>query len=1351
MKPIVRTVTEAGNAAGGARPLSAFRGEAAFVLLGDPGSGKTFEFRREANALGDAARYFSAREFLRLPAEEPVGVGTLFLDGLDEVRAASGDPREPLDRVVQRLRAPGRRRFRISCRAADWFGRTDVTPLEEAAPGGEVKVLRLEPLRDFEIERLVRSLSASVPASTEADGFLKAARARGFHAWLRNPLALLNSVRAFAASGGTWPDSYREVLEAACERLADEYNDEHLHSGRERFAAAALVDAAGELDAALLLAGAEGCSRYAKDASDDWPVIESLAPSSDSAARAAFGAGLFTSDGGSERFSPAHRQVAEFLGARYLARRIEEGLPVGRVLALLSTDKEAIPSPLRGLAAWLAAHSARARPRLLDRDPVGIAAYGDIHDFTPGEKRRLLHEMRATAPELGAHRFPEDFLRLLAVPEMAPTLRAELESADRGRSAQALAGIAARALSLGRPMPAFADRLMEVARDGTRWYEVTRYALDAFIHNCVDEEGRRAELRRLAEDIRSGVVGDSCRELLGTLLLRMYPEEITPEQVWDYLLDQPEQLVGRYDGFWLRGLTKAEHSGRLPALLAALRDRLPDHWSALESRFLAHLPLELVAQGLEAHGDGASATEIHDWLRLGRESRQRSTVGSEGAALRVREWLEARPQRLVELWREGWERCPETEDFDPAVREVVATLGIARPPEGFGRFCLSLAVEMAIARPLLADWLLERAVERAGAEGIRAEELIGRAFRRGMAARFRRLLKTDLPAGYLDLRDRERPFVEGRRRRDSARARRIGDELEALGQNRASPALLRRLAWEYLGSLEEYLSAPGRGWRLSDPALRRVVVGALARAPWRDDVPDEDAIFDFHARSGIHSLAWPFLAGLEVMERECPERLETLGDDQWLRALAFYFTAPTNRLEPPRWYRELARSRPELTARVLVRWAKAEIAKGSESRVHLDLLVGDRQYAGVARHAALPLLSGFPVRGLGGQLQVLDLLLWAAIAHADRDGLLRVVARKAASKSMTVAQRPHWVAAGLAAAPDAYRDRFETLTRDEEAAREAAVFLCPDLDARVPDEGMDPVTLRLLVTRFGAMFRPEEPYEARVLGLADRAAERIADFIRRLGRSAGADAGRALESLIADRALSRWRPRLEAARDRRRRTVADVGFRHAPAERVAEALRGGRPANAADLSAFVADHLDDLAAEFAGSDENAWRPFWNEDSHGGAVEPKPEESCRDALLGALRGRLGSACPIAPEARHAGGARSDLLVRCDGFAIPIEIKRQWHRDLWTAVREQLIPKYAAMPEAMGRGIYLVLWFGVSGASRPIARPPKGIRPETREQLHRRLVENLTPEERDRVEVRVLDVRPPAARRAEAEAG
>ena len=169
--------------------------------------------------------------------------------------------------------------------------------------------------------------------------------------------------------------------------------------------------------------------------------------------------------------------------------------------------------------------------------------------------------------------------------------------------------------------------------------------------------------------------------------------------------------------------------------------------------------------------------------------------------------------------------------------------------------------------------------------------------------------------------------------------------------------------------------------------------------------------------------------------------------------------------------------------------------------------------------------------------------------------------------------------------------------------------------------------------------------------------------------------------------------------------------------------------------------------EVRGASMETGRAFWTEDPFGRPSAPKAEESCRDTLLGALRGRLGSACRIAPEARHPEAERSDLLVRCDGFAAPIEIEREGHPELQTAVSERLIPRCAAMPEAAGRGICLVLWFGHSNT----ARPPKGIRPETCEQLRRRPVENLTPEERDRVEVRVLDVRAPVSRRAEAEAG
>ena len=48
------------------RPLAEFRGRPAYVLLGDPGAGKTTAFRAECEALGELACYIPARDFLAL-------------------------------------------------------------------------------------------------------------------------------------------------------------------------------------------------------------------------------------------------------------------------------------------------------------------------------------------------------------------------------------------------------------------------------------------------------------------------------------------------------------------------------------------------------------------------------------------------------------------------------------------------------------------------------------------------------------------------------------------------------------------------------------------------------------------------------------------------------------------------------------------------------------------------------------------------------------------------------------------------------------------------------------------------------------------------------------------------------------------------------------------------------------------------------------------------------------------------------------------------------------------------------------------------------------------------------------
>ena len=1337
MKGLVpRTVTEAGEDR--SQPLAAFRDAGAFVLLGDPGAGKTTEFQREAAALGvDKALCRPARDFLALAetrAAEWSGK-TLFIDGLDEVRAGSGDPRTPLDEVRRQLDALGRPRFRLSCRAADWLG-SDQERLRVVSPGETVTVLRLDPLRDPDIEHL---LEANL-GDAEARRFRQCAREKGLSGWLRNPQGIEILIEAFAGGRG-WPESRREAFEAACFRMAGESNAEHRDAAKDPPNPSEVLDAAAELCATLLLSGAAGCSLDASGADNAYPALDDLGPADGSLARAALDTKLFTeaAPAGVRRFAPHHRQIAEYLGARRLARRIEGGLPVGRVFALMTAPDGAPPTPLRGLAAWLAAHCRPARTRLIDRDPVGIAAYGDIHLFSPAEKERLLHRIHTRDPKLEAGVLSADALRPLAVPDLAPTLRQVLDAPGREDADQVVSGFVLRALTRGEPMPEFADLLLQITRDETRWPLAHRRALDAFFHNCGDGVVGQEGAHRLLHDIRRGAVPDPDRELLGTLLSRMYPEEIPPGEIWNYLLDQPDELLGRYFVFWWQDLLEKTPEERFPDVLEALGARLPGLRPTLDAQ-CSDLPVRLVARTLECVGDRTPVSRLYGWLGVGAAHLpgNRDTVDS----LRtIRTFLERRPDLHKALWIEGLKCCPESDDFPLRARQVAENMFGARLPTDFGRFCLDQSVELAHARPRLAEWLLGQAIQRAAEEGISLEGLAERTRWSGsLAERLPSLLRTPLPDWYLDQKRDAKDFAGNQEGRAARWEREVRLEAEALRENRASSALLHSVAIAYLGTLNQYVVGTGGENWFSDEAVVEAARRGLCGVPHREDVPEVEEILRRGSESRFHPLSWAFLAGLQVMDTEDPARLATLDDTQRRTALALYYTVPTGRLNFPPWYREFLRSRQDLVAEILVRWAKPDIAAGSDSLVHLDCLVTDPDHAEVACRASLPLLRGFPVRGRGTQLRVLDCLLWAALRCADQAELRKIIARKVGSKSVTAAQRVHWLAAGLAAAPEEYRVRFDEFTRGrDEATRDAAVFLCPDWGVSFPHRDTDPATLSLLIQRLGPMFAPDEEWKEGIVDLPARAAARTRGFIHILGSQPGAAVGGTLDSLVADPTLTDWKRTLELERDRQRTETRDAGYAHASVERVAETLRGGLPTNAADLLALVADHLDDCAAELSGGDENAWRGFWNEDSHGRPRNPKSENSCRDVVLGALRARLDDRIAVLPEARHAGNTRSDLRVSYSGLAVPIEIKREGHPGLWTAVSEQLIPKYTTLPSAAGHGIYLILWFG----GHTIRKGLSGQTPTTPEELRQALEEMVARDDTSMVEVRILDVTLPAS--------
>ena len=222
---------------------------AAYVLIAEPGAGKTTAFKTEAANQG--AVYVTVRNFLRLDKPEWRDA-TLFLDGLDESRAGPGDRRTPLDGIVKKLGGLKCPPFRLSCRWSDWLAANDKEGLREVSPNGTVTVVRLGPLS----KRNIKDILAKNHGVEDAEAFVGAARQRGVDRLLNNPQNL--ELLAKSVAGGKWPDSRRETFEQACRMLVHEPNGEHLAANPSAAATDPLIEAAGRLCAVQLLAGNAG-------------------------------------------------------------------------------------------------------------------------------------------------------------------------------------------------------------------------------------------------------------------------------------------------------------------------------------------------------------------------------------------------------------------------------------------------------------------------------------------------------------------------------------------------------------------------------------------------------------------------------------------------------------------------------------------------------------------------------------------------------------------------------------------------------------------------------------------------------------------------------------------------------------------------------------------------------------------------------------------------------------------------------------------------------------------------------------------------------------------------------------
>ena len=555
-----------------AAPLIEYSAAAAYVLIAEPGAGKTTAFETEAVRQG--GEYVTVRDFRTFDKAEWRGK-TLFLDGLDEARAGTEDGRTPLDDVRAKLHALGCPPFRLSCRWADWMAATDRDRLKEVSPDRAVVVMRLDPLS----KQNIRDILANKYGVEDPDGFIKAARKRRIDSLLTNPQNL--DLLAKSVLRGKWPDSRKETFEQACHMLAREPNGEHLAANPSTSDTGALLEAAGRLCAAQLLSGGAGYTLPDRAEPDgDYPSLAEVDGEARGGARLALGTRLF--EGVSEgKLAPAHRQIAEFLAARYVSGLIVDGLPLERILALITGyDGELLPS-FAVFASWLAVHSKRSRKALSRLDPSGLIYAGDRETYSLDEKREIVWNLRR---ETGWNPWSVRFISRLpgigaiVSPEMEGTFRDILLQAPRDPEHQSYVMHLMQMLADGEPLPGLSGALDEAVRDKTRNGGVRCAALEVLISYCAQGSYGSEALLTMLGEIAEGVLDDPEDEFLGLLLSALYPGVLSIGEAQTHLrAPKLTRHSGEYSEFWTKHVLENSTTDQCAELLDGIAERFDEY------------------------------------------------------------------------------------------------------------------------------------------------------------------------------------------------------------------------------------------------------------------------------------------------------------------------------------------------------------------------------------------------------------------------------------------------------------------------------------------------------------------------------------------------------------------------------------------------------------------------------------------------------------------------------------------------------------------------------------------------------------------------------------------------------
>lgn len=1298
------------------------------IVLGDAGMGKTRLMQSLARRLG--TKRISAGSFARtanLSDLRALSGTPIIIDGLDELVSSSGA--SGVDEILKKLSTLGRPDFILSCRVADWNGSADRYKIREDYGVGPTTA-RLEP---FSRDDASKVLSANGLA---ADELLDELDRRDLEEFYRNPLTLTLIAKIAKGNEGL-PSGRADLLDRASRILVQEDNGIHQRSRAGMANPDELLESAGAVFAHLLLSGISGVADLpAAEAPPAFVGIGDIGGLPDAPlAQVALKTRLF--EGAEEKLLvPYHRVIAEFLAGKWLAKRLERGLSERRIIQAL-TFAGGVPTALRGVHAWLGHFAPRMTAACIQRDPYGALRYGDPERLSLPHARLLLNSLRELAEDDPYFR-SEDWGRRavtgLARTELKPDILDLLKRPDRHVH---LSSLILEALAGSMLAEGIAPELIRIVRDERAFYIERRNAAEALMRT-----GELLDWPSLARGLCTASDQDGRRlaiELIGSRGSDLFPSI----DVASVLLDYYEILNGPRNGRRVIGidyqLLKSISSEKSGEVLDEIANRAAPlqqspHWRM--GHEIAWTIARLLSNAIQAK-TGLTPARVWRWLRLlegqrGFHDEEREGINSflrnnSGFRREIQRFAFSEDTTVNAPWMAVVSDLPEaSSELSVTEDDAVFFLNEIAAKNSLSDFDVELWGSMLqISRGRSG---FPASVENSAQNGIRRHAELQRHWEEITAPPQRDWQKEEDARLRRIQRDREQRFRKHREEFYPLRA-----EI-ANGNNFGA---LHSLANAYLG---RYYDLPNdadavdrlNAWVGAD--LAKAATSGFIKMLQRSDLPTAAMIGKNRAEDRNYIAESVVICGVAELRRNGlpfssvnPEVLKTALACWWEYADAYTERLGAN-LGPE--LEAAVFSSDESTCGFLEEVLEPQIKAGHSHISGLYRLSRDIRYRNVVGQLALKWLEKYPKADLSVQRELID----SAIRFAPKEEFV-ALARTRVSSGIGEGER--FRALWMGALFIADFERSKEVIKTFGSANTNNIFAIRDSirsDDRQSTYPLSAGQLEFIVEIFAKAWPPADLPSDTALG--DSNAWSASEFIRASIQSLAADksqeSSEALERLAQNPHTAEYHDYIKHARASQMRLRRDTEYQAAAFSEVKAMLDAGLPGTVDDLKAVLRDALADVQDYIRNGDTMAWKAFWS------GEKPNSEETCRDRLIDYLQGRLAKSIAIIPETRMPDEKRTDIGAIYNGLGIPIEVKGQWHSNVWDASSDQLIELYTKDYRAKGRGIYLVLWFGsVPGKNLP--RHPSGLaKPATPAKLREMLVDGLDPSERNYVDVIVLDV-------------